>query len=99
MILGFSLSKWEIPEDWEKNKRRSFLERMKQFVVLDNGKEGEWPNGQQIYVRAKNSGDIAGTAKLFVPEWHKKTILDRHHGVGTKGIHLGRTCLHELVSY
>ena len=96
LAFKFLTNQWTIPEDWKSDKKKNYVAKMKQFVVLDNGKLGDWPNGPQIYVRSKIEGDIAGTAKLYVPEWHKKTILDKHHGVRTKDIHLRRSWLHFL---
>jgi hypothetical protein len=96
-ILGFLLKNWTIPVEWSSSKRQSFLEKMKQYVVLDNGKSGDYPNGPQIYVRSKTSSDVVGTAKLYVPEWHKEQIMKKFHGAGTPGAHFGRTRIHELV--
>jgi hypothetical protein len=98
MILNFLLKKWTIPVEWTSSKKQGFLERMKQYVVLDNGKSGDYPNGPQIYVRSKTSSDIIGTAKLYVPEWHKEQIMKKFHGAGTPGVHFGRTRIHELVN-
>jgi hypothetical protein len=95
LILQSKQPTWKIPEDWDKKKRRAFKNKSKKFIVIDNGKLGDWPNGPVLHLLIANGS--VNTTKLYVPRWHVEKVLNKFHGAGKIGCHFGRNRLHPLV--
>lgn len=88
------------PANLSKRKQTRWEKRIKRnYAVLDNGIEGEWPNGCVLHVKlyANKKAQTPMQTLLYVPPWHKEEILHKMHGTGKECAHFGRGRLHKAL--
>jgi hypothetical protein len=97
-LVEFLQYKWVMPSDWTQKMKRAFKSKVKQFGVVDDGNENQWPDCPRLHLIKRAPNQTVVSSKLFVPKWHHKKVLDEFHGGGAIGGHYGRNKLYKLVS-
>jgi hypothetical protein len=85
----------------DKHCKQRFLKKSKKFVLQDNNRAGDWPNGKtlHIYTYASSDAKVPSGTKLFVPPGKEKIVLEQFHGTNGIAGHLGRNRLHPAVNH
>jgi len=97
-IISYLSEQWKIPADWPKEKKRKFRRWANRFEVRNDAQTGSWPHGKVLWMRIfTKTGEIKET-KLYVPEWHKQTILQKYHGDDGLAAHFGRNRLYAAIN-